>query len=108
MPEVTVIYWRDIPAQVLVKQGRQRQRHPLSKRFQQGIDRAAMRAKKVDMDAYLEDWHRESARCEGDIEALLSETARRIEQEYDELRLERIIRNHGLEPGRTPASEGAA
>lgn len=99
MPNVTVIYWRDIPAQVLVKQGRRRQRHKLTSRFQEGIDRAAMRAKKVDADAYLEDWHRHTSRHEGDPEALATETARRIEREYDELRLERIICHHGLEPG---------
>lgn len=99
MPDVTVIYWRDIPAQVLVRQGRQRQRHALTQRFQEGIDRAAMRAKKHDMDAYLDDWHRETARSEGDMTELATETARRIEREYDDLRLERIIRNHGLEPG---------
>ena len=101
MPDVTVIYWRDIPAQVLVKKGRQRQRHKLTKRFQEGIDRAAMRARKIDMDAYLEDWRRETASCDGDMESLVSETARRIEREYDDLRLERIIRNHGLESDRT-------
>ena len=100
MPDVTVIYWRDIPAQVLVRQGRQRQRRKLTVRFQEGIDRAAMRAKKVDKDAYLEDWRRETARCEGSMEELAALTANRIEREYDELRLERIIRNHGLEPGR--------
>ncbi len=99
MPDVTVIYWRDIPAQVLVRQGRQRQRRTLTRRFQAGIDRAAMRAKKVDMDAYLEDWRRETARSEGSMEELAALTAQRLEREYDELRLERIIRNHGLEPG---------
>ena len=49
MPDLTIIYWRDIPAQVLAKQGRQRVRHKLSERFPKGIDRAAMRAKKKSM-----------------------------------------------------------
>ena len=98
MAEVTIIYWRDIPAQLVAKQGRRRVRHKLSARFQEGIDRAAMRAKKVDADAYLEDWRRESSRQEGEMEGLVRDMAERIEQQYDELRLERIIRNKGLEP----------
>ena len=55
MAAVTVIYWRDIPAQVVVKQGRRRARRELPQRFQQAIDRAAMRAKKITADAYLDD-----------------------------------------------------
>ena len=98
MPGVTIIYWRDIPAQVLAKQGRQRVRRKLTKRFQEGIDRAAMRAKKINTDAYLEDWRRETVKLSGDMEVLVQEAARKIEQEYDELRLERIVRNRGLEP----------
>lgn len=100
MPDVTVIYWRDIPAQVLVKQGRQRQREKLTARFQEGIDRAAMRARKVDTDAYLEDWRRATERVDGEMRALALETVQRIETEYDDLRLERIVRNHGLERNR--------
>ena len=102
MIEVTVIYWRDIPAQVVAKKGRRRARQQLTARFQEGIDRAAMRAKKIDSDAYLEDWRRESSRLGGEIEALVKETAERLEQEYDELRLERIVRNRGLDPALSP------
>jgi hypothetical protein len=53
MPDLTIIFWRDIPAQVIAKQGRKRVRHKLSDRFHKGFDRAAMRAKKLDADAYL-------------------------------------------------------
>ncbi len=97
MPELTIIFWRDIPAQVLAKQGRQRVRHKLSDRFHHGIDRAAMRAKKVDADAYLEDWRRETSKTSGEMEVLVQETANRLESDYDDLRLERIIKNKGLE-----------
>ena len=98
MIDLTIIYWRDIPAQVVAKQGRKRSRRALTPRFQQGIDRAAMRAKKIDTDAYLEDWRRESTRLEGEMEVLVQEAAERLEREYDELRLERIVRNRGLDP----------
>jgi hypothetical protein len=98
MPDLTIIYWRDIPAQVIAKQGRQRERCKLSERFQKGIDRAAMRAKKIDADAYLDDWHRQTAKSQGDMKDLVEQTAQRLESEYDDVRLERIVKNKGLEP----------
>ena len=98
MPDLTVIYWRDIPAQVLAKQGRQRVRRKLSDRFHHGIDRAAMRAKKIDADAYLDDWRRETTKSSGDMDVLVQEMADRLESEFDDVRLERVIKNKGLEP----------
>jgi hypothetical protein len=101
MPALTIIYWRDIPAQVLAKQGRQRVRQKLSDRFHKGIDRAAMRAKKIDADAYLEDWRRETLKTPGEMAFLVKNAAHRLESEYDDIRLERIIKNKGLEPEST-------
>ena len=42
--ELTVIWWRDIPAQVTAKEGRTRTARELPPRFQEAIDPAAMRA----------------------------------------------------------------
>ena len=42
MPDVTIVYWRDIPAQVIVGKGRRGAKKPLPERFEQAIDRAAM------------------------------------------------------------------
>jgi hypothetical protein len=98
MPDLTIIFWRDIPAQVIAKQGRKRVRHKLSDRFHKGIDRAAMRAKKIDADAYLEDWRRETQKTTGEMEFLVKNAAHRLESEYDDIRLEKIIKNKGLEP----------
>ena len=39
-----LVFWRDIPAQVLVRRGRDKAKVMLSNRFQVAIDRAAMRA----------------------------------------------------------------
>jgi len=61
-----VVTWRDIPAQVIVKRGRETARAPLSDRFQIAIDRAAMRAGKGSSDAYLADWKRSEPRACGD------------------------------------------
>lgn len=60
MAELTTIFWRDIPAQLIGQQGRKRQKQELSSRFAVAIDRAAMRAGCGSSKAYLEDWRRES------------------------------------------------
>ncbi|MGB2325868.1 MAG: virulence factor, partial [Pseudomonadales bacterium] len=41
MATLTLVMWRDIPAQVIVKQGRKAAKQPLSERFEKAIDRAA-------------------------------------------------------------------
>ena len=51
MPDVTVVYWRDIPAQVIVGKGRRGVKAPLPERFEQAIDRAAMKPDAGDTDA---------------------------------------------------------
>jgi len=58
MAQLTIVYWRDIPAQVIVKQGRQAAKRQLTERFEKAIDRAAMRAKLRDTDSYLAEWRR--------------------------------------------------
>ena len=55
----TVIYWRDIPAQVTAKGEAGSARVQLTDRFQKAIDAAAMKAGLVDMDLYLEEWRQE-------------------------------------------------
>jgi len=55
MAELIKIYWRDIPSQVTAKKGRKTAKVALGSRFQEGIDRAAMRAGKGTSDAYMED-----------------------------------------------------
>jgi hypothetical protein len=58
MPVVTHVYWRDIPAQVIVGKGRRGAKAPLPERFEQAIDRVAMRIGAHDEDAYLREWRR--------------------------------------------------
>ena len=48
MPDVTVVYWRDIPAQVIVGKGRRGAKRVLEERFEQAIDRAAMKVNAKD------------------------------------------------------------
>ena len=40
MPEVTIVYWRDIPAQVIVGKGRHGAKRQLTERFEKAIDKS--------------------------------------------------------------------
>lgn len=96
MPKLTVIYWRDIPAQLIGQQGRSRYKLQLSDRFAVAIDRAAMRAGRGTSKAYLDDWRRESRSCDGDIEQIVSDEAARLEAAWPDELLERVVKSGGL------------
>lgn len=98
MASLTIISWRDIPAQVVGRRGRETAKVQLSPRFQEAVDRAAMRAGKGSSDAYLADWKRSEPRdCSDDIQAEVAAEAARIEARYTDEALEQLIRSKGLE-----------
>ncbi len=96
MAQVVIVSWRDIPAQVIVGKGRRAQKIQLSERFEQAIDRCAMRVGAKDADAYLAEW-RKSAPVDvaGSDEDVAKSTATRLEAEYDADRLRALIANDG-------------
>ena len=99
MAELIVVSWRDIPAQVIVKAGRRSAKLPLSERFQEAIDRAAMHAGLHDTDAYLAAWRRVAAgECGDELEAEVERAAARLEADYPPERLRDLVENGGLEP----------
>jgi hypothetical protein len=96
MAQLIIVYWRDIPAQVIVKQGRSSAKRQLAERFEKAIDRAAMRAKLRDTDSYLAEWRRaDPVECGADLEAEAALAAERLEAEYDDARLHRLVENGG-------------
>lgn len=98
MAKLIVISWRDVPAQVLVKAGRETAKIQLSHRFQEAVDRAAMRAGKASSGDYLADWKRSDPRaCGDDLQAEAQAEASRIEAHYSDEDLLRIIRAHGID-----------
>ena len=100
MPALSIISWRDIPAQVVVRRGRETAKVQLSARFQEAVDRAAMRAGKGASDAYLADWKRSEPRpCSDDIQAEAAAEAARLEALFSDERLEQLIRAKGLATG---------
>ncbi len=98
MAKLQIIYWRDIPAQIIVSAGRKKARRQLDVRFEKAIDRAAIRAKLHGTDDYLEQWRRSApVDCGDDLEAAAERAAGRIEQDYPEDRVERIVRSNGID-----------
>lgn len=96
MPEVTIVYWRDIPAQVIVGKGRRGAKRQLEERFEQAIDRAAMKVGAQDTDAYLAEWRKaEPYEVAGDPAEIVEAEAQRLEREYDRERLKALIANDG-------------
>ena len=100
MPDVTIVYWRDIPAQVIVGKGRRGAKKPLAERFEQAIDRAAMKIGASDTDAYLAEWRKaDPYEMAGDPAEIVAAEAARLEQEYDQERLKALIANEGWDRG---------
>ena len=95
MPELTVIWWRDIPAQVTAKDGRASARARLSDRFQEAIDAAAMRAGLIGTDAYLAEWRRAARECSGDLQAEVTREAESLEAAYPHDALKELVRAGG-------------
>jgi nucleoid-associated protein YgaU len=103
MASLSVIGWRDIPSQVVVKRGRETAKRMLSPRFQEAVDRAAMRAGKTGSAAYIADWTRSAPRpCGEDLEAEAQAEADRIEARYSDDDLLRLVRAHGIDETKEP------
>lgn len=103
MPDVTVVFWRDIPAQVIVGRGRRAAKVPLPERFEQAIDRAAMKTGAAGTDAYLAEWRKDApygvdtsgAESGGtDMDVAIAEAAR-LDVEFDQDRIKVLIDNDG-------------
>lgn len=96
MAEVTIVYWRDIPAQIIVGKGRRGVKKALPERFEKAIDRCAMKVGARDTDAYLAEWRKaEPYLVEGEDEAVAEAELARIQTEYDAARLRALIDNDG-------------
>jgi hypothetical protein len=105
MAKLISIYWRDIPAQVIGRNARHKVKRELPSRFQEAIDRAAMRAGRGSSDAYLADWRRETEIVSGDIEALVEQKVRELEQGFSPDYLEKVVKAGGLAKGAGPAEQ---
>jgi hypothetical protein len=110
MASLTVIWWRDIPAQVLAREGRRSSKVQLHPRFQVAIDKAASRAGKRAYSEYIEEWRKVARDCGSDLEAEVNAEVERLETEYDKHRLAELIQSGGVAggPALPPASDETA
>lgn len=102
---LTVIWWRDIPAQVIAKDRRQAHKVVLHPRFQVAIDKAAMQAGKRTANEYIEEWRRDGQPCGDDLEAEATAEAARLDAAYTRDVLARLVANGGIDAERATAPE---
>jgi CRISPR/Cas system CSM-associated protein Csm3 (group 7 of RAMP superfamily) len=98
MAQLVVVYWRDIPAQVIVKKGRETAKVQLNERFEKAIDRAAMRANLRDTDSYLAEWRRAApVAVSDDLQAEADKKAAELEAAFDDAKLKALVETGGVE-----------
>ena len=106
-PEVVRISWRDLPAQVNAKANGETGQYILPRRFQKGIDRAAMAAGRKSASDYVAEWQRASSPIDLDAVAAgftMQEIARHegeaIEAAFPMSRIDEYVRTGGWAPER--------
>jgi hypothetical protein len=107
MATLTVISWRDIPAQVTAREGRRAVKAMLPMRFQAAIDKAATKAGKKDMDEYLAEWRRAERPCGEDLDAAVAAEVARIEAAFPRTRLTALTANRGYDAADQPTASPA-
>ena len=102
--QLTVITWRDIPAQVNGGSDDDKHQRILPQRFQGAIDRAAMVAGKKTAGEYVAEWRKKMVRLpddfDGDYRAAAMAEAARIESEFPTARLKLWVATGGWDPDR--------
>jgi hypothetical protein len=99
--KLKIVYWNDIPGQVVVREGRRNTRLRLSARFMKAIERAAYRLKKQDKDAFFDPWHDVDQPYDGDVREQAKILVRRLEEQYSEAVLDKLIRARGKDDSRS-------
>ena len=96
MADLTIVYWRDIPAQIIVKKGRQSAKRELPLRFTEAIDMCAMRTGASATGDYLEEWRKADPIPVGDdLEAEADKALAALEAEFDHDRLVALVKAGG-------------
>ncbi len=100
MADLIIVYWRDIPAQVIVRKGRQNARRELPLRFTEAIDMCAMRVGASDTDAYLAEWRKgDPVPVSDNLEAEADKALAEIEARYNRERLVALVKAEGRDVG---------
>ena len=101
MATLTILYWRDIPTQVVARAGRAAgAKAELPKRFMEAVDAAAMRAGLFNSDDYLAHWRRgEPQPCSDDLDTVVTLAVATLDAVYDTNRLRRLVEAGGVDDG---------
>ncbi len=102
MAKIKIVYWRDIPGQVVVREGRRSTRLRLPARFMKAIERATYRLKKHQDDALFEPWHDVEHPFKGDATEQANKLVEQLKESYTEAVLDKLIRASGKDESRTP------
>ena len=97
MSEIIIVYWRDIPAQIIKGKGRRAEKIQLSDRFEKAIDRCAMKIGSKSADSYLKDWHKKALGMDEAKFDTIQEQADHFERKYHLSKLKEIVKNDGWE-----------
>ena len=96
MADVTIVYWRDMPAQVIVGRGRRGVKLPLPARFEQAIDRAAMKSGAAESDDYMAGFRKAAPiPFDGSDSEAAEAAVAKIDADYDQERIKALIANDG-------------
>jgi hypothetical protein len=96
MAQLITIWWRDIPMQVIAREGRRSAKRVLDKRFQFAVDKAAMNSGKKAYGDYIEEMQRAERPCGDDIEAEADAEVKRLEAAYAKDVLHKLIAAGGI------------
>ena len=100
MAQLKIVFWRDIPGQVVIREGRRSTRLRLPPRFSKAIERAAYRLKKKQADALFEPWHDVAQPFQGDVNEQAQQLLRNLDEHYTDEVLETLIRADGIDENR--------
>ena len=95
MAQLITIWWRDIPMQVIAREGRRSAKRVLHNRFQIAVDKAAMKAGKKSYGDYIEEMRRDERACGDDIEAEANTEAARLDAAYTKEVLRSLVASGG-------------
>ena len=95
MGQLVTIWWRDIPLQVIAREGRRSEKRVLNKRFQFAVDKAAMNAGKKSYGDYIEEMRRSERACGDDLAAEADAELARLEAVYSKTVLHARIASGG-------------
>ncbi len=100
MAQLKIVYWRDIPGQLVIRKSGRNTRTRLPTRFMRAIERAGNRLRKKQQEALFEPWQAVDQPFEGDVGLQARRLVQQLEERYTEEVLETLIRARGVDETR--------